>query len=181
LLDSAGLRLTSEKIEKEGIKKTRHMLQQADCILWVSSPDYPGPSPELYKDPKNVRTRVLHLWNKSDLSLPGPSFPPYDHLVSARTRKGLIPLVRQIETLANEFYSQDSHCERGALDSDRQFELLSHLLRLIKPVPNFLCNEQFDLALATLEEGRRVLDDGVGMVPSSDIYDRVFRMFCLGK
>jgi tRNA modification GTPase len=179
LLDSAGLRPTSEAVEQEGIQKTRKMLQQADFILWISSPDHPDVGS--IQGSKNLKTKMLHLWNKSDLSLPSASLADFDHVVSAKTRKGLPSLVKHIERLSEDFYRTKSVSETGSLDSDRQLEVLSRVLRFIKPVPGFLTTDHFDLALHSLEEGRKVLDDGVGLVPASDIYDRVFRMFCLGK
>jgi tRNA modification GTPase len=178
-LDSAGLRPTQETVEQEGILKARKMLKIADCILWIDSPEHPdlGESSRLV----NPHARILHLWNKCDISLPDRSVKTYDHVVSARTRKGLPSLVRHIESLSDDFYRSSPSIKTGSLESERQREVLSRLLRLVAPVPSFLTSNQYDLALALLEEGRRVLDDGIGMSPSSDIYDRVFRLFCLGK
>lgn len=179
LLDSAGLRPTKEAIELEGIQKTRKMLHQADCIFWISSPDYPDEDSFLTN--MNLKTKILRLWNKADLSLPSRSLTDFDHVVSARTRKGLPSLVKHIERLSEDFYRSSLTSESDSLDSDRQLQVLSNVLHLIKPVPGFLTTNHFDLALHSLEEGRKVLDDGVGLIPASDIYDRVFRMFCLGK
>lgn len=181
-LDSAGLRLSSEPIELKGIKKTLSTLRRADCVLQIDSPTSSLSQPFRCK-PKSG-TRILHVWNKCDLSPPPTSdlsIPPFDFSVSARTRKGIPLLLKTLENLADSFYRSPSGLQRSGLDSERQKKILLDLLHILRPVSGFLARNQYDLALSSLEEGRRLLDDGVGMVPSSDVYDRVFRRFCLGK
>lgn len=178
LLDSAGLRPASEFLEQEGIKRTLRSLMHADCILWVCSPDYPDSL--RHRFPENLRATSLALWNKCDLAAPAdPRL--YDHIVSARTRKGLSSLFSTVESLAREFYDSSGTPEAGTLDSERQRGVLSALGRSMTQAISFLDSHQVDLALGALEEGQRLLDDGVGVIPASDIYDRVFHMFCLGK
>lgn len=178
-VDSAGLRSTTETIEQEGIRKTLRTLVHADCILWISSPDQPESTLNQFKT--NLRGKVLYIWNKCDISLPSSTPTIYDYVLSARTRKGIRALLKTLESMAQDFYSASIQPPTGLLDSERQHTILSKSVRTLERVSSFLENNQFDLALSALEEGRRVLDDGVGIVPSSDIYDRVFRMFCLGK
>ncbi|EQD24301.1 MAG: tRNA modification GTPase mnmE [Leptospirillum sp. Group IV 'UBA BS'] len=176
LLDSAGIRSSSDRIEQEGIRKSRQFLSRVDCVLWVASPEYPTPMDGL--SGKSSQVPCIILWNKADLSVPSdPSL--YHQMVSARTRRGVDTLVQRLKSLAHEHYQ--STRVTSPFDSDRQVDFLRRLRNAIKRSLSFLASGQADLALSALEEGRKVLDDGVGTIPASDIYDRVFKLFCLGK
>ncbi len=176
LLDSAGIRPSSDLIEQEGVRKTRKTLSRSDCVLWVASPENPTFPEGLIR--KSPATSLLLLWNKADLS-PPPDGSRFDHLVSAKTRKGVDALVKRLQSLAEIYYQ--SLRATSPLDSDRQVETLNRLRKASRRALSLLRSGQADLALSTLEEGRKVLDDGVGSLPSSEIYDRVFKLFCLGK
>lgn len=176
LLDSAGIRPSQDRIEQEGIRKTRKTLSHADCVLWVASPENPTHPEGLLRD--SPTTSVLLLWNKADLTSP-PDGSRFNHLVSARTRKGVDALVKRLKSLAETYYQ--SLRATSPLDSDRQVATLKLFRKSLSQALFFLRSGQADLALSALEEGRKVLDDGVGSLPSSEIYDRVFKLFCLGK
>ncbi len=176
LLDSAGIRPSQDRIEQEGIRKTRKTLSHADCVLWVASPENPAPPEGLFRN--TPTTSVLLLWNKADLTSP-PDGSRFNHLVSARTRKGVDALVKRLKSLAEIYYQ--SLRATSPLDSDRQAGTLKLLRKSLRRAISLLRSGQADLALSALEEGRKVLDDGVGSLPSSEIYDRVFKLFCLGK
>ena len=176
LLDSAGLRPSEDGIEQEGIRRARRSLSRVDCVLWIACPDFPAP-PDFLPSQKGIP--FFLLWNKVDLTTPSdPS--RYDHLVSARTRRGLPSLCERLSRLAETYYSS-SLPGSSSLDSDRQIKTLRRLRLSIRRSRSFLESGRIDLALSALEEGRRVLDDGVGAIPASDIYDRVFNLFCLGE
>ncbi len=177
LLDSAGIRPSEDRIEQEGIRRTRQSFSRADCILWVACPDFPIlPDPALLSKQEKP---VFFLWNKVDLSPPSdPSL--FHHLVSAKTRRGLSRLSDRLRCLAEDFYTSASSGS-STLDSDRQLNTLRSLRSAVREARSFLEKGQIDLALGALEVGRQVVDDGVGAVPYSDIYDRVFNLFCLGK
>lgn len=95
LVDTAGLRDTSEELEAAGIARTRRWLQQADVILWLIDAttgeglDVPPPAPD----------RTLLVANKCDLlsaMAHPPLLPAHALRVSARTGEGLDRLCNQI-------------------------------------------------------------------------------------
>ncbi len=176
-LDSAGLRSSSDSLESAGIQRTRQSLSRVDCILWVSSPEHPSlPSPTFFH---RSRGPVLFVWNKADIDSPG-SGTSFEHVVSARTRKGISSLLDRLRSLAHGFYlASDPH--RSSIESERQRDSLKALQKLIREAIARIDAQQVDLALSSLEEGKKVLDDGIGLIPSSEVYERVFKRFCLGK
>lgn len=173
LLDSAGFRSSNDLIEGMGIAKARQTISRVDLLLWVASPEHPDDIP------LSTRTPTLTLWNKADLSPPPFSLEP-DFSVSARTRRGLASLLSHLRSRAESFYSDQSFSD-PLLDSSRQAASLSGFSKALSKALIPLSTDAFDLALASLEEARFMLEDGMGMIPSEEIYDRVFTLFCLGK
>jgi tRNA modification GTPase len=173
LLDSAGFRASNDLIEGMGIAKARQTISRVDLLLWIASPDHPNAFP------LKTRTPTLTVWNKADLS-PAPSSLKPDFSVSARTRRGLSSLITSLLARAEIFYSHSAGSD-PLLDSSRQASSLSGFSKALSKALFFLSAGSFDLALSSLEEARLMLEDGMGMIPSEEIYDRVFTLFCLGK
>jgi tRNA modification GTPase len=173
ILDSAGFRSSDDIIEGMGIAKARKTISQVDLLLWVNSPESPTTLPF------HTKTKTLTIWNKADLSPPPPSSSP-DFIVSARTRKGLRSLLSTLTSLTKNFYSNQQSTD-PLLDSERQAKALSSFLKSLNLAEQALNSGTFDLALSSLEHGRHLLEDGIGLISTEEIYDRVFSRFCLGK
>lgn len=173
ILDSAGFRSSDDIIEGMGMAKARRTISHVDLLLWVNAPESVGSLPF------HTKTKTLHIWNKADLSDPPLSMTP-DFIVSARTRKGLRSLLSTLTSLTEEFYSSRQLSD-SLLDSDRQAKALSSFLKSLNFTEQSLRSGAYDLALSSLEHGRHLLEDGVGMISTEEIYDRVFSRFCLGK
>jgi tRNA modification GTPase len=100
LVDTAGLRKTAERIEREGVARARQEASRADLVLYlldatvgVTGEDEKalaqlterGGSGDL---PCKEPDRLLAVWNKADLAA-GPLGPPGVLAASARTGEGL--------------------------------------------------------------------------------------------
>lgn len=66
LVDTAGLHLAEDEIEREGIRRARAEIAQADLILWIREPAEYG-NKEAKKSPFPAEKKVLTVWNKADL------------------------------------------------------------------------------------------------------------------
>jgi len=99
LIDTAGLRDTSEIVEKEGIRRSKLAMEKADLILFLldASREISAEEKELLSHlPKE---KSLVIWNKVDIRSPKEklSFEPI--LLSAKERTGLDDLKARIHTL----------------------------------------------------------------------------------
>jgi tRNA modification GTPase len=167
VIDSAGLRSTSDPIEMEGVRRTREAAEGADVILRVSSPDVEESAPP------PIDSRTLRIWNKSDLELPAP----FDSIaVSSSTGAGFDQLLsRLIEKLSSERGWGEPPVATRLRHRDMLGRVLAELkLALVRDQPVELVAERLRACLAALEEL-------MGKTTSEDILDLIFREFCIGK
>jgi tRNA modification GTPase len=93
LADTAGLREADDAIEAAGVALARAALAGADLVLVVHDASAEGEKISEFE----LRARVLHVWNKSDLiSAPPVDLPPACILTSAVTGAGVANLAAAI-------------------------------------------------------------------------------------
>jgi tRNA modification GTPase len=171
LVDTAGLRASSDLVERLGIERTRQELERADLVLVVheaTQPQAPAPG-EL-----PAGAQRLDVYNKADLA---PAFrPPGDALaVSAKTGQGLEALRKAILAAAgwsgageSVFLARARHLR--ALESAR-----AHLDEAGRQLPRWeFFAEELRLAHAALS--------GItGEFTADDLLGEIFSRFCIGK
>lgn len=170
LVDTAGLRASSDHLEQLGMERTRREIAAADVVLIVSEATR---EPEPIDDLPSAAVRLL-VFNKLDLH-PGFVAPSGAIAVSARTGEGLDRLRRAILEAAG----WSSAGESPFLARER------HLRALVA------CGEH--LARAAAEQGRweifaeelRLAHDQLGVITgrftSDDLLGEIFSRFCIGK
>lgn len=166
LVDTAGLRDSTDAIEAEGVARSRRRIDQADLVLWLREPD--GEKPPALSVP------VLVVATKGDLS---SSTTAGEIPISARTGAGLDRLLSEIEHLAETSLGSGDALvtrERQRLALER---CLHHLDRVVlhgADLPAELVAEDLRLAV-------RALGEVAGRVGVEEMLDRLFSSFCIGK
>lgn len=176
LIDTAGLRENPDVVEREGIRRARDAMANADAVLWVQDVNNAA-EPELGQTlPAGIP--VLIVRNKID-TVASQTKPREDRVdVSARTGAGLDKLRQKIRQLAGyqnlgegAFTARRRHVEaltraaghfaagRTALEETRAGELMAEELRL----------------------AQSALGEITGQVSSDDLLGRIFSEFCIGK
>lgn len=178
LLDTAGIRESSDPVEKLGIARSHEAMADADLTLLVF--DATG-------DPDENDSRALpaptgpHLVvaNKIDLQ-PDAKLPPEAIAVSAKTGQGLAELRQAI--LNRVAPPNTREISDGFLTSLRQRNLLQDcagdLRKAREAVENRIPHE---MLLLDLYEALRSLDALSGATTADDILNRIFSTFCIGK
>ena len=181
LTDTAGIRDTEERIEKEGIKRSKEAMQIADLVLLVldSSKILCKESVALLHSVPKEKT--LLIWNKMDLpnevTLESDLF---SLSLSALTGTGIEHLKETIQTLI--WKNGPPSKEEVVLTSLRHKEALDSAILLLSSVitgleedisPEFL---SFDMRKCLFELGTIL-----GMNISEEILNSVFSKFCIGK
>lgn len=164
-LDLAGLRETGSKAEAEGIRRARAEIDQADLVLWLSSPDVPD-----IDMPSDGRP-VWRVLTKSDLT-----GAHGDLSVSSKTQQGMADLMEKIAEFAQDqagvgepiLLSRER--DRVALEQ-AQTALVEAMDRLDAP----------ELAAESLRIASHALERLVGRIDSERVLDRLFANFCIGK
>jgi tRNA modification GTPase len=178
LVDTAGVRDTSDAIEAEGVARSAQAQAVADLVLVVvdgNAVDSGGPDPRQFGKNFVVQTKI---------DLHGDRRPPPASLrVSAKTGEGLDDLRRAIVRALDD--DRDVRRDRPEITNVRHALLVQRaheaLARAraaavddVRPMP-----EEF--VLADLQDARAALEEVTGRRTSEDLLSHIFSRFCIGK
>jgi tRNA modification GTPase len=187
LVDTAGLRDTSDSVEKIGVERSRKLLQDAELVLYLID----GAQGLTAADNEFISGNLkrLIIWNKADINPVPSGFKIADNRfisVSAKTGEGLSELYREIASAINERAEADFHLHNGhasaALGSERQKNLVCFACDALEEAISLSRkNEPLDLIAPLLREAVNALGEITGEVSTSDILEDMFSRFCVGK
>ena len=178
LLDTAGIRETEELIEKEGIRRSRKAMQEADLVLLLLD----ASRPLSHEDHNLLKilppTKTLVVWNKIDLAPPDPSLSSLG--ISAKEGIGFESLQKAIEdfllskdALAKEEVMITRLRHKEAL-AEAHLSLQAAIAGLQKQIsPEFLASD--------IRASLHSLGTILGMNITEEILNSIFSKFCLGK
>jgi tRNA modification GTPase len=169
LVDTAGLRVSNDHVEREGIRRTRQRLATADLVLWLTPADEPADCTDA---PDGCP--LIHVATKID----SVAKPQIDARlgVSGLTGAGLDSLVQRLEQVADGLAGEASLItrERHRLALGRAREALGRVLAGLEQT-------RLELAAEDLRLSVRALESLVGRIDVEDVLDRLFASFCIGK
>ncbi len=184
LVDTAGLRDTSDAIESAGVERAQREIEQADLVLLVEDDSIDGASPPAPIELQSTYTRVL---NKIDCSgrLPGLVTGDGDNeeltptiAVSAITGAGMDSLRQSVTQLAG----QENIAEARFVARRRHLASLEQAKAYLRSGTNLLQNEQtIELSAEELRLAGQSLGEITGAVSSDELLGRIFADFCIGK
>ena len=180
LADTAGLRETSETVEREGIRRARDEIATADMLLLVYEAGTTCPDvAEILGVPRN--TPVIIIRNKIDLTLEtvgersGGAYP--EIALTALERLGLDILRRRI----TELLGSKPPADTPLIARERHIAALTDAVCELE----FRGEEDFasDLVISAerLRRAHRALGELLGEFTSEDLLGEIFGRFCIGK
>lgn len=184
LIDTAGIRQTEELIEKEGIRRSKEAMNQADLILLVLDSSSP-----LCNESKTLlntvpKSRTLLVWNKGDLvdkpiTPLDPSFP-HSVVTSAKTGEGLSLLKKEIHNIVWEgnLPSQEELLITNARHHQALNNAIASLNTLIDGLRNRVSPE---FASQDMKQVLYHLNSIIGVNITEEILSAIFSKFCVGK
>ena len=176
LADTAGLRESSDPIEREGVRRALAQGKDSELAILVLDPETMEDAEKIAGNPLASITQHIVIINKSDFAAgKAVDFPGLK--VSAKTGAGLNELLQEIRSRIESRFGGAE--ELGpALTRARHRELLEtcvgNLARALEAKGQELAAE--DLRLAA-----RALGAITGGVDVEKILDAIFRDFCIGK
>lgn len=192
LVDTAGIRAetSTDPVETLGMEESRGLLAKADLALIILDGAICDPCAE--PDPATAEilgiteghTRLL-VWNKSDLRLP-ECFPPAwganipSMVVSALNGRNLEELAAMARRL---LLAQMAPVSDGVLAPNaRQAEALRRAgVELTAFNEDLRLGRPQDCCLAALDAAAVALEDILGIASPTELLDKVFSQFCIGK
>ncbi len=184
VIDTAGLRDTTDVVEGEGVRRARGEMERADVVLYVIDSTQPPTAEALDRelDALPAGVPVVRVWNKIDLPGEGAKASagtlPDRLWLSALTGEGLEDLRRVLRERAG--YEQGG---AGAWSArTRHLEALAAARRHVEQATRLLAGrESFELVAEELRLAHARLGEITGEVTSDDLLGRVFASFCIGK
>jgi tRNA modification GTPase len=170
LYDTAGLRLTEEPVEKEGIRRARDILAQADLRIYVEDVSAPDVANRSTSHEEN-----LFIGTKGDL--PQQHRFSYDLIVSSKTGVGLGQLRALIsDRLKGRVQPHSLAIPTRARHRDSLAQCLAALEMAVSGRHLALDLRAEELRLASTALGRIT-----GRVDVENLLDIIFSEFCIGK
>ena len=182
VIDTAGLRQTSDEVEAKGIERTWEAIHSADLVIFLSAPN-------VGSEDLDLKTRVLmavspkcpilEVVNKADLLGPDHSAPDGAIEISAKTGQGVDALKQEILKKVGWGASQE-----GVIVSRRR-----HLDCIEKAAEHIARSEQFaangnnslELFAEELSLAQKHLGEITGKLLPDDLLGKIFSQFCIGK
>jgi tRNA modification GTPase len=164
LFDTAGIREASDIVEREGIRRTRAVAQDADLILYLEEIAAPPLEEESFGTP------VLRVGTKLDLY---PQATGYDLCISCESGAGLDQLHEMIASHLREIWQVGT-----AVGKQRHLE---HIRAASNFVENAIQEPRPELMADALRAAGDELGRITGRVDVEDLLDVIFSKFCIGK
>ena len=186
ILDTAGLRETSDLVEKIGVQKSLTFSESADLIIYVVDNTAIDFSTDLEFLQNQLNKKILIFINKDDKN-PNSNikleqiFKNYN-LVKGNTinETGLTALKAKIIDLFNLQYIETKNY--SYLSNSRQIVLVKAALAcIIASLFNLENNMPIDMITIDLKNCYEHLGEIIGETYKEDLLDELFSRFCLGK
>jgi tRNA modification GTPase len=194
IVDTAGIRHTSETIEEMGIQRARAKLADADLVLFMLDATEPLTEEDqaLYDSIKQNKTKqkILLVLNKTDLA-PGESAEQYRHAlgneelvpVSAKMHTGITELKESVFAIIIG-KTKGPAWDPGATvvpNVRHKGALKKGLAACHRIEAGLQADVSPDLLAVDIQSALDHLGDIVGETTTEDVLDMIFERFCIGK
>ncbi|PIW69020.1 MAG: tRNA uridine-5-carboxymethylaminomethyl(34) synthesis GTPase MnmE [Ignavibacteriales bacterium CG12_big_fil_rev_8_21_14_0_65_30_8] len=179
LFDTAGIRISENEIEKEGVLRSREVVKNSDLILFINDVEQEYPK-DLYSELKNLNKEenIVSVINKIDLK--SKTQQKSDVKVSALTGEGITEL---FDLMKSKVFGNSKYSEQNAMvTNERHYNCLlktkESLNNALTSVSNKMSGEFISV---DLRNALNNLGEIIGEVTSDDILNNIFTKFCIGK
>jgi len=190
-IDTAGIRQTTDTIEKLGIERTYRKIEQASIVLWMIDLTTPRDKMEVLAAsliPRMKEKHLILLFNKADL-IPEEERAAMDHFlpevegdrlfISAKQQYNTVRLQQLlVQAAAIPAISE----EDVVVTNLRHYEALNKALEAIRRVEEGLENGiTHDFVSQDIRECMFYLGEITGQISTDEILGNIFSKFCIGK
>lgn len=190
LVDTAGLRDTSDEIEREGIRRTKEAVRDADLLIIVIDATDLSRTAQIFDTTLFDGRNLVVTLNKIDLLTPGQreDLPPYLSLpdggvplpISTVTGEGLKALREIIKDRVGLRGLEPS--QSVIITNIRHQEILlrcgDHLAKALESIES---GTHPECVAVDLRGAADTLGEITGVITSDEVLNRIFSQFCIGK
>ena len=179
LYDTAGIRITEDEVEKEGVLRSRKAVEEADIVVLVAEVSTPFPE-DLFSELLKLteKEKILSVRNKSDLI--SEKLEKEFLNVSAITGSGIKEFIEILKekTFITEHYSEKNAIVTNLRHKTALEKSVDHLIKAVMSIEDKLSGEFIAVDLRNAESA---LGEIIGKVTTDDILNNIFSQFCIGK
>jgi tRNA modification GTPase len=180
LIDTAGLRESTDEAERIGIQKSHEVIAEADVVLLVIDASTASTAQDhAILDTLTHSGTTLTVWNKSDLVTQSPA-PPTQLRTSAITGEGIAELRTAI---VNSVAGTTTALRESAMLTNlRQHQAITSALTALEAASAAVAASiPHEMIMLDLYESLRALDTLTGATSTEDVLHLIFSKFCIGK
>ena len=182
LLDTAGIRDTSDTVEHLGVERSFQAAQSCQLAFFVVDGSKPlTPEDEAAMDAALQAPDAIAILNKQDLPcVSDPSELPFSYVipVSCAKQAGLDLLEQALDMV----FDDEAPCDGSILTNARQADAIAKSRASIEAARSSLrLGMTPDAVLVDVEAAMEALGEATGRVVREDITNRIFERFCVGK
>ena len=182
LLDTAGIRDTSDTVEHLGVERSFQAAQSCQLAFFVVDGSKPlTPEDEAAMDAALKAPDAIAILNKQDLPcVIDPSELPFSYVipVSCAKQAGLDLLEQALDMI----FDDEAPCDGSILTNARQADAIAKSRASIEAARSSLrLGMTPDAVLVDVEAAMEALGEATGRVVREDITNRIFERFCVGK
>ncbi|PID62418.1 MAG: tRNA uridine-5-carboxymethylaminomethyl(34) synthesis GTPase MnmE [Ignavibacteriae bacterium] len=179
LIDTAGIRITEDEIEKEGVLRSRKAVEEADIVVFITEVNSEFPK-ELYDELLDLteKEKIINVTNKIDLK--ENTFKNSDINISVKENIGIDNLIELIQkkSLTTDIFTEQSAIVTNIRHKNLLEKSKANLEKAINSIDRNFSGEFIAVDLRNAEES---LGEIIGVVTTDDILNNIFSSFCIGK
>ncbi|HNW82428.1 MAG TPA: tRNA uridine-5-carboxymethylaminomethyl(34) synthesis GTPase MnmE [bacterium] len=176
IIDSAGIHDSDYEIEKQGIIKSKQLIENSNLILLVIDSSHPLDINDKYLIEKTSKMPRLIIENKTDIS--SKNYFKDSVKASCLTQDGINQILNFIDS-----YLESVKPDSGELFFFNEWQIQT-ALKIISSLENLTINlesEQIELIHFCIKDIFYNVRNISGEISTFDVYDKIFNSFCLGK
>lgn len=177
LVDTAGLRTTSDAVEQAGIIRTGEVIRDADLVLVLLDGSEPLDDEDMAVLNSTEGLKRLVVVNKSDCPVQIQNVK-YDCMVSVKDGSGMTELLNICAGLVS--VADADRFGKAVMVTARQ---RGYFIRILDTVERLSEETEinFDIFEYELNSSLRLLSEITGLSYTEDILTNIFNNFCIGK
>jgi tRNA modification GTPase len=182
LIDTAGIRETSDRIEAMGVERSRKALEEADLVIFVcDGSQFLSEEDHAVIEACCNHENAIALINKCDLGQKiAPSDLPFMNIIeiSTVTGAGLDLFADLVDTM----FGSETPCDGSILTNPRQFDAIRRAYEsMLSALQGLKLGLTPDAVLTDVEAAMEAMGEVTGATVREDITARIFERFCVGK
>ena len=173
LIDTAGMRETTDIIEQMGVERSRQAVKNAQIVITLLEPGQNG----LILDFSATQT-LIKAYNKADLLTPDERAKLTDGICISAKNNDIEPLRSELVRVAKESMATSS----VMISNARHYEAISRAHEAIIRVQQGLADGlSGELLSMDLQDCLSALGEVTGQITNTEVLSNIFSKFCIGK